>query len=136
MWQVTWTWPLQSGYKQMKLFITRTDMTDHGIFGHLTCDGDKFTCVTLENHLLNIPVGTYKVIMYNSPEWGYKVPMLTDVPGRNYIEIHCGNWETNSKGCILVGMCREGFAIDNSKSAFNSLIKVLEGCDDISITIK
>ena len=136
-WSFGWTWRTSiTGYKQMKLTLTRLDVTDYGIFGHLTCDGDSFNCVTLENHLLNIPAGTYKVSLYDSPEWGYSVPILHDVPGRSYIEIHCGNFEKNSKGCILVGMEREGDAIDNSKSAFQSLMTVLKGCDDISITIK
>jgi hypothetical protein len=120
----------------MKLTLVRVDVTDHGIFGHLTCDGDPFNCLTLENHLLDIPYGTYKIKMYDSPEWGYKVPLLQDVPGRNYIEIHKGNWETNSKGCILVGTKRDGNAIDASGEAFDGLMKVLNGCTDIQITIK
>jgi len=120
----------------MKLTIVRIDVTDHGVFGHLSCEGDPFNCLTLENHLLNIPSGTYKVTLYDSPEWGYKVPILHDVPGREFIEIHKGNWETNSKGCILVGMERDGFAIDSSGSAFQSLMNVLKDCDDISVTIR
>lgn len=134
-WEIGWSWILPTGYKQMKLFLTRLDATDHGIFGHLTCDGDPFNCVTLERHDISIPVGTYKVTLYQSPTKGL-VPLLHDVPNREMIEIHWGNYETDSLGCILVGMERDGFAIDSSKSAFQSLMNVLNGCDDISITIK
>ena len=125
-----------TGYRQMKLTLTRLDTTDHGIFGHLVCDGDTFNCVTLENDEKEIPNGTYKVTLFDSPRFGYKVPLLHDVPGRDMIEIHPGNLETDSKGCILVGMKRTGFAVENSKSAFNSLMAVLEGCTDVQITIK
>jgi hypothetical protein len=124
-----------TGYKQMKLKLTRLDATDYGIFGHLTCDGSPFNCVTLENHLLAVPAGAYKVTLYDSPEWGYKVPLLQDVPNRTFIEIHKGNWQHNSRGCILVGKERDGQAIDASGDAFEELMTVLKDCNDISITI-
>ena len=131
-----WQWGTKkTGYKQMKLTIVRVDVNDYGIFGHLSCDGDSFNCLTLENNELNIPEGTYKVTLYLSPKFGL-VPLLHDVPGRSYIEIHKGNTEADSTGCILVGMSRKGTTLCESKSAFDSLMKVLEGCDDISLKIR
>ncbi len=136
-WHLGWTWNIfKTGYKQMKLTLTRLDVTDKGIFGHLVCDGDTFNCVTLERHDIHIPEGVYKVTLYNSPDHGCIVPLLNDVPGRSFIEIHWGNYERDSKGCILVGMQRDGFAIDASKSAFQSLMNVLNGCNDIQLTVK
>lgn len=119
----------------MKIFIKRIDATDHGVFGHLTLDGNKFNCVTLERHDIYIPTGTYKVTLYDNPKRGYKVPLLHGVPKRDMIEIHCGNWQSNSEGCILVGTERDGWAIDASKVAFNDLMDQLRGCNDISVTI-
>lgn len=125
-----------TGYKQMKIFIKRLEGTDHGIFGHLTMDGSGFNCVTLERHDIYIPEGTYKVTLYKSPKHkGELVPLLHDVPRRSFIEIHPGNWETDSEGCILVGADRSGWALEHSKVAFNDLMQQLQGCDDITITI-
>src|SRR4051812_9800604 len=85
-----------SGY--MKLALKRLDATDHGLYGHLSTDG--FDCVTLERHDIFIPCGTYKISLYKSPEHGI-VPLIEGVPGRSMIEIHEGNFEHNSKGCVL-----------------------------------
>lgn len=136
-WHFNWTfWITRTGYKQVKIKIKRIDATDHGIFGHLTVDSGPFNCVTLERHDIAIPAGSYQVILYNSPDHNnILVPLLQNVPGRNFIEIHWGNWESDSKGCILVGTERDGFAIDASKDAFEDLMAQLTGCDDISVTI-
>ena len=137
----SWTWFFNwTGYKQMKLTLIRVDVTDHGIFGHLSCDGDPFNCLTLERHDIDIPCGTYRVTLYNSPEHGV-VPLLNDVPNRSMIEMHEGNFEENSKGCILVGKDRTTImgkdAISNSKDTLKELMTVLnKNYKDISITIR
>lgn len=133
-WSFGWTWRFFfTGYKQVKITLKRLDTTDKGIFGHLTTD-NGFDCVTLERHDLFIPEGTYKVSMYDSPTKGL-VPLLQNVPGRDMIEIHKGNWETASKGCILVGMKRDGFSIDDSSAAFTGLMQALNKANDIQIQI-
>lgn len=125
-----------TGYKQMKILIKRLDVTDHGIFGHLTLDGSPFNCVTLERHDICIPIGTYKAVLYKSPDHnGMTVILLQNVPGRSFIEIHPGNWEYQSKGCILVATERDGYSIDHSQDAFEDLIQQLKGCEDITVTI-
>jgi hypothetical protein len=140
MWKIGWSWFTKwTGYFQMKLTIIRVDITDHGIFGHLTIDSSPFNCLTLERHDIDIPAGTYKVTLYQSPEHGL-VPLLNDVPGRSMIEIHEGNWESDSKGCILVGKDRRSIegkdGIDLSKDTLTQLMSVLNGCDDITVTIR
>lgn len=78
--------------------------------------------------------------MYESPEHGL-VPLLKDVPGRSMIEMHEGNFEHNSKGCILVGKSRvdiDGDGVDDislSKDTLKALNAVLKDCQDIWITI-
>lgn len=124
----------------MKLDLVRIDTTDHGIFGHMTCDSDPFECVTLERHDISIPTGTYKVTLYQSPVHGL-VPLLQNVPGRGFIEIHEGNWEHDSKGCILVGADRDALdptMIDTSKDTLKKLMTVLTAkkYDDISIIVR
>ena len=117
-WKIGWNWTLPTGYTLIKL--TRLDTTDHGIFGHLEMDG--FDCVTLERHDIAIPTGSYRVTLYDSPRLGRKVPLLHDVPGRTLIEIHPGNYEHDSEGCILVGENRTGFAIEHSRDTFAQMM--------------
>jgi hypothetical protein len=100
--------------------LRRLDCTDQGIFGHL--EWDKFDCVTLERHDIPIPAGTYKVSLYDSPRLGRKVPLLHGVPNRDMIEIHPGNYEHDSLGCILVGENRNGFVIEHSKDTFAQMM--------------
>lgn len=113
----------------MKITLIRLDVTDHGIFGKLNTEG--FQCVTLERHDIDIPVGTYLISMYQSPEHGL-IPLLNNVPGRSMIEMHEGNWEFNSKGCILVGKARadiDGDGYDDitaSKDTLKQLVKLIQ----------
>ena len=119
-----------TGY--MKIQLIRLDSTDHGIFGHLFWD--EFDCVTLENDELEIPAGTYKVTLYPSPSYGL-CPQI-HVPGRTSILIHWGNWERNSKGCILVGENRNGFAIEHSKDTFHQMMAKWPNNCEVEIEIK
>lgn len=121
-----------TGYLKMELKITRLDITDQGIFGRLDTDG--FSCVTLENDALCIPAGRYKITLYKSPVHG-SVPLLHDVPGRSWIEIHAGNYERDSKGCILVAKQRNGFAIEYSKPILKQLVELIQKADDVWVTI-
>lgn len=54
-------------------------------------------------HLVScIPVGEYTASWYDSPLKG-RVLRLANVPGRQDIEIHTGNFPSDTEGCILVG---------------------------------
>lgn len=118
----------------MKINIQRLDSTDYGIFGHLVTD-NGFDCVTLERDDIEIPCGTYKAVLYKSQTKG-DVLLLKDVPGRTFIEIHAGNKEMDSKGCILVGKKRTGFLIESSRVTLKALLEKCAGCEDITVTIQ
>lgn len=60
-----------------------------------------FECCTLEAK--HIPAGKYWVTKYDSPRFKRQVLLLHDVPKRSYIEIHHGNFYSDTEGCILVG---------------------------------
>lgn len=113
----------------MLITVTRLDSTDNGIFGHLTVDVSDFNCVTLERHDIAIPKGLYPIELYDSPHNGL-VPLLRNVPGRDMIEIHAGNWEYQSRGCILVGKTRaviEGKdGISGSRDTTKQLVKLIQ----------
>ena len=84
--------------------------------------GKKFTCFTLEDrhHFekipgeTRIPAGTYKLELRKEGGFHQKYKKLfpdvhsgmihvLNVPNYEYILIHCGNTDKNTKGCILVG---------------------------------
>ena len=96
----------------MKAVLTR--LTDDGkqTLGLLQCFSGivkAFECKTLELPYLSnaaniscIPNGIYTVLKYNSPTFG-KCFKIFDVPGRSDILIHRGNYNRDTKGCILIG---------------------------------
>lgn len=51
-----------------------------------------------------IPYGRYKLKQYFSPRFNKKVPLLLNVPGFEFVEIHTGNEVKDTEGCILVGI--------------------------------
>jgi hypothetical protein len=68
-----------------------------------------FSCRTLElpwldnQHKIScVPARVYDVIKYDSPNKGI-VFLLQNVPDRDSIEIHSGNFTKDTLGCILVG---------------------------------
>lgn len=73
-------------------------------------DNEKlFHCFTLElpdkqnqKKVSHIPIGNYKVVKRNSPKYGNHFHIL-DVPNRDLILIHQGNYYTQIEGCVLVG---------------------------------
>tara|TARA_R100001244_G_scaffold132173_1_gene107407 strand:+ start:1366 stop:1773 length:408 start_codon:yes stop_codon:yes gene_type:complete len=95
-----------------KAFLTRLEDDSHQTLGHLTLfDGLEkiFECVTLElpwkanmRNISCIPKGVYKCKHRSSEKYKNHI-ILQDVPNRRYILIHYGNYNTDTRGCILVG---------------------------------
>lgn len=71
----------------------------------------EFECYTLEDPMRDvkikgetaIPLGEYRVTLYDSPKFGRTVLLLHDVPGFDLIEMHPGNDTDDTDGCVLVG---------------------------------
>lgn len=83
-------------------------MNDELTLGILNVDGEVFH--TLENpwkdnqrEISCIPEGDYLVKPYSSQKYP-DVYELQEVPDRSKILIHVGNYEKDTKGCILLGM--------------------------------
>lgn len=55
-----------------------------------------------ERMVSSIPKGEYEVKRRVSKKYGHHF-IVKDVPGRDYILIHPGNFYADTKGCILVG---------------------------------
>jgi hypothetical protein len=86
----------------------------------------SFVCYTLEDEKRNekvygetrIPAGTYKLKLRTEGGYHQKYSKrfpdihrgmlhVTDVPGFEYILIHCGNTDEHTAGCLLVGDSQE-----------------------------
>jgi Family of unknown function (DUF5675) len=88
----------------MELYLKRGVPIGLALPGELGIDSvGQHACYTLENAEDAIPVGRYRITLYMSPKFNCLMPLLNDVPGRSYIEIHWGTYPQNYAGCIGVG---------------------------------
>ena len=121
----------------MKWTLIRKLYREDGIFGEMTSEDNKHVFQTLEHayddgvkYVPKIRVGLRPVILYKSPKQGYLVPMLDGEEDKErYFQIHIGNYNEDSEGCILVGLAKGhrangGVMLTSSKQAFELLMKV------------
>jgi len=77
-----------------------------------------------------IPCGTYTVKIRHSDKFGKHFHIL-DVPNRDYILIHAGNFHTDILGCILIGKSLTALNNDSyldvisSRTAMKELIELM-----------
>lgn len=123
----------------MTVTLQRDRESEAGVFGELLIDG-AHEAWTLENDELEIPSGSYGLVIRWSPHFKRMVPWLVNVPGREAIEIHPGTYETDSRGCILLGENRTQEEVLHSRAAceaFQSkLAAVLARGETVQIEIK
>jgi hypothetical protein len=105
----------------MLITVNRFTSDDDATLSMISVDG-KFVCFGLEDEYrpekvaneTRIPAGTYNITLrtvggfherYSQRFDGIHKGMLwvRDVPGFEYILIHCGNTDQDTAGCLLVG---------------------------------
>lgn len=112
--------------------------------GMLTVKGEEHDPIfTLENPLREtdvdsrIPNGIYICVPYDGATHK-KVYLVKNVPGRTAILLHTGNFESETKGCILLGdelgMFSGEPAVMDSKKAFERF-RSLVGEEKFTLTI-
>jgi hypothetical protein len=125
----------------MNFTLNVTRKSAGGIFGTLTSD-DVWKCVCLQ-HAYELPdgsysakvaPGTYTCELRYSTKLNRMVYGLLDVPPFQGIpvtdiEIHIGNTNADSEGCILLGQAIVGDAITNSKDTFEEFMDHLNGAN-------
>ena len=150
----------------MKLEVLRfssgKDSTSGALFA-VVGQRKRFLCYTLEDEYRDvkkygetrIPAGTYKIQLrtvggfhqkYATRFYDIHKGMLhiTDVPGFEYILIHCGNTDEHTAGCLLVGdsqnnnMVEEDGFIGRSTAAYKriypDIAKAVASGKEVTIT--
>lgn len=124
--------------------LVRNEFSINGIFGNLYDDSDNHLAHTLEHaypfddtglFVPKIPNGNYICKRRLSPHFGYDVFELIDVPGHDFIEIHVGNIQADSSGCILLGQERIANGLIGSRMAFGSFMTMLNGVDQFPLQV-
>jgi hypothetical protein len=106
----------------LKAFLNRVQSDERQTLGYFSLyDGVNliFDCVSLElawkanmRNISCIPKGVYKCKHRSSEKYKNHI-ILQDVPNRKFILIHAGNFNTDTRGCLLLGT---GFAKINQDS--------------------
>lgn len=119
-----------------KIKVQRQKKTIDAFLGNLSLDWNPFTCFTLENLLLAMPAGLYKVTIDYSHDFGRNMPHIwcppRDVAAQARgeenagLRIHWGNLPKNYKGCVGVGDAEEMDAIDDTIVTFNKLYAIIQ----------
>jgi hypothetical protein len=75
-----------------------------------------------------VPLGIYRVSLYNSPKFGRLMPLLVtpNLPPNTKIELHWGNFAENSEGCILVGSRATQDAVWQTRETFEELFPTIQ----------
>lgn len=134
------------------LKLERFGSNPYGTFGRLEVPGGK-VFATLEPQWRDnaakgscIPAGRYPLLLRASPIVNRltkgKYPRgweVDQVPGRDLIMFHPGNWQKNSEGCILVGRSHQEIGgvpgVSASQAAFADFMQRLQTHVDYEIDI-
>jgi hypothetical protein len=126
----------------MNLTVVRKWISEKSTIGELLIDGKKY-CFTLELPWKNnekgvscIPEGEYKVIVDWSNSKKTHLPHVLDVPNRDGIRIHIGNFPKDIQGCILVGERKGEDVVWNSGKVFGPLFDRLRAAREAKLVIK
>ena len=133
--------------KLINLLLIRDTFSEKSTIGELFLDGERI-CDTLENPWLDnqrniscIPAGVYDVrlrLARESASRDYLHLLVEEVPNRDWILFHRGNYPKDTSGCILVGLGSQQDVVNNSTLAMDLLMKEIInlGGTNINLIIK
>ena len=127
----------------MNFTLIRSSKGVFGIFGQMKGEGTPLVFSTLEHAFKQsdgsyspvVPEGTYACVRRSSPKFGFDVFMLKEVPGHNFVEIHVGNFNKDSDGCILLGLKSTNISISDSRDAFSKFMALQSGVNEFTLTV-
>ena len=115
------------------VYLNRKEYTDKQVTGELICENGVLKTLELpdlnnQKRISCIPKGVYEVVYRYSEKYG-KHFHIKDVPNRDMILIHSGNFHTQILGCVLAGIDfadinNDGYKdVTSSKAALNRLLQ-------------
>ena len=131
----------------INLLLIRDTFSKESTIGELFINGERI-CDTLENpwqdnqrNVSCIPEGVYPVRLRTARESAtrdYLHLLVQEVPNRDFILVHRGNFPSQTQGCLLVGLGTEQDVVHNSVLAMDLLIKEILhlGGENINLIIK
>ena len=131
----------------INLLLIRDTFSKESILGELFINGELI-CDTLENpwqdnqrNISCIPEGEYPVrlrLARESASRDYLHLLVQEVPNRDFILVHRGNFPSQTQGCILVGLGSQQDVVNNSRLAMDLLMKEIInlGGENINLIIK
>ena len=131
----------------INLLLIRNTFSKKSTVGELFLNGERI-CDTLENswqdnqrNISCIPEGVYPVrlrLPRESATRDYLHLLVQEVPNRDFILVHRGNFPSQTQGCLLVGLGTEQDVVHNSVLAMDLLIKEILhlGGENINLIIK
>ena len=131
----------------INLLLIRNTFSKKSTVGELFLNGERI-CDTLENswqdnqrNISCIPEGVYPVrlrLPRESASRDYLHLLVQEVPNRDFILVHRGNFPSQTQGCLLVGLGTEQDVVNNSVLAMDLLIKEILhlGGENINLIIK
>jgi hypothetical protein len=136
----------------MDLILTRTRYESDGVFGVLSDNSGNIVGVTLEHAYpsadlwtAKIPLGSYVCVRGEHQLAGMAAPFttfeITGIAGHSGILFHCGNFDADSEGCILLGQSvtnsTQGQSmITNSRVIFAKFMALETDCDAFNLTVR
>lgn len=122
----------------MNITLTRNPFRADGITGTLYDEKAHRITDTLEHAFdgkPKLPAGVYTCRRRLSPHFGFELFVIEGVPGHDFMEIHPGNKQNDSNGCVLVGTASGGPLLYRSREAFDYLMWLQHGLDTFTLTV-
>jgi hypothetical protein len=104
-------------------FEVKTDPMSESTVYQPAMDPGQYTCVLGEHTLIHHPVP-------------FKAYQIYDVPRHSQILLHIGNFpQTDSEGCVLLGMARLEDMVTLSEKAFEAFMAAMNGVDKFQLLV-
>jgi|SRR5665213_1744828 len=141
----------------MNLKLVRNNYTTSGVFGILLDDQGQQIAVTLEHNYTQgttvtakVRHGVYQCLRHAPNRLPYETFELQNVPDFQGtpvtgILIHCGNFDSDSSGCCLLGekvapdtssANPKALMVTNSKVTFAKFMELQNGLNEFTLTIE
>lgn len=123
--------------------IKRTHILPGGIYGTLDIESEPF-CQTYEQPKPHVKEGEFICKRGISPKRQENVYWLQDTPGMTDVQIHRGNTDLDTEGCILIGRAfgpvdtlTQGtlLGVQDSRYAFSRFMEILKNDPEFKLVI-